>query len=238
MSRVICFVCILQKREMIELSEAPRITHKLRRRFICVPEEIKQASGIVVFERNIRSLVFTTDVAVIMNNNADAVIAVYPFTAQTVITHAIMSVASAPVFYGVGGGVTNGSRVVELARDAEFSGAAGVVVNAPTQPETISYLKEILDIPVVYTVVSENSDYRSRVEAGASILNISGAGKTIDIIKKVRKEFPKIPIIATGGGKGDVILQTIEAGANAISYTPPTSAALLRQIMDEYRETH
>ena len=45
-----------------------------------VPECIQNCTGIRVFGKRIRSLVFTTDVSIIRNCNADAVIAVYPFT--------------------------------------------------------------------------------------------------------------------------------------------------------------
>ena len=42
----------------------------------------------------------------------------------------------------------------------------------------------------------------------------------------IREQFPEVPIIATGGPTDDTIRATIEAGANAITYTPPTSAGL------------
>ena len=52
--------------------------------------------------------------------NADAVIAVYPFTPQPIITQAVMLAADIPVFAGVGGGLTSGNRVVNLAHYAEM----------------------------------------------------------------------------------------------------------------------
>ena len=66
-----------------------------------------------------KSLIFTTDIAIIRNCNADAVLAVYPFTPQQVIMDAIISASSIPVVCGVGGGVTDGIRSVMLAKDAE-----------------------------------------------------------------------------------------------------------------------
>ena len=42
-------------------------------------------------------------------------------------------------------------------------------------------------------------------------------------------------IIATGGGQEDSIKRTIDAGANAISYTPPTTKELFSTMMDDYR---
>ncbi len=96
-----------------------------------MPDEIYAASGIVIMGRRIKSLIFSTDIAIIRNCNADAVLAVYPFTPQQIIADAIVSTSSLPVFCGVGGGTTTGARVVMLAKDAEAFGAMAVVVNAP-----------------------------------------------------------------------------------------------------------
>lgn len=214
----------------------PEYRGVLRHHFIEVPEAIREASGIRVFGRRIKSLVFSTDVAIIKNINADAVIAVYPFTPQPAITHSIMVAADMPVFAGVGGGVTRGPRVVNLAMDAEFQGASAVVVNAPTENEIISQLKKTIDIPVVITVVSELTDIAARLAAGADMINVSGAGRTPFIVRSIREKFPEIPIIATGGPNEDAIRATIEAGANAVTYTPPTNGELFRLAMDKYRE--
>ena len=51
----------------------------------------------------------------------------------------------------------------------------------------------------------------------------------------IRNNFPDVPIIATGGPTGESIARTIAAGANAISYTPPTTNELFRELMDKYR---
>ena len=114
--------------------------------------------------------------------------------------------------------------------------AIGVVVNAPTSNETIMAVRATIDIPIVVTVVSEKTDIQSRLDAGATILNVSGAGKTIDIVKRIRDKFPQVPIIATGGPSDETILKTIEAGANAITYTPPTPAELFKISMEKYRK--
>ena len=214
----------------------PSYEGNLRSHMITIPGCISQCSGIRVFGRRIKSLVFTTDVAILRNINADAVIAVYPFTPQPPITRAILSCADMPVFVGVGGGVTRGSRVVGLAVSAERDGAFGVVVNAPTENEVITRLKEVVEIPVIVTVVSERTDVAARIRAGADILNVSGAAKTPEIVAKIRKEFPKVPIIATGGPTDETIRATIAAGANAITYTPPTNGQLFAESMDRYRK--
>lgn len=214
----------------------PDIKGNLRRHMIEVPEVIQKASGIRVFGKLIKSLAFTTDVAVIKNINADAIIAVYPFTPQPAITSALAGAANVPMFCGVGGGRTTGKRVVNLALDAEFEGAFGVVLNAPTSNETIRAVSEVIDIPIIITVVSEHRDIKARLDAGAQILNVSGASKTIDIVKKIRDANPYVPIIATGGPTEETILATIEAGANAITYTPPTPGELFHDLIAKYRE--
>jgi len=213
----------------------PEIQGNLRRHMVKVPEVINEVSGIRIFGRTIKSLVFTTDVAMIKNCNANAVIAVYPFTPQPVISHALITVSDVPVFCGVGGGTTTGKRVINLAMDAEFQGAIGVVVNAPTPNETLVRLKERIDIPIVVTVVSEREDIDARIKSGAAILNVSGASNSPNIVRSIRKRFPSVPIIATGGPTEDSIMETIEAGANAITYTPPTSAEIFKHIMEKYR---
>jgi isopentenyl diphosphate isomerase/L-lactate dehydrogenase-like FMN-dependent dehydrogenase len=214
----------------------PEIKGSLRNHMIELPLAIREASGILIFGKRIKSIVFTTDVAVIRNTNADAVIAVYPFTPQPVITHSIMAAADVPVFCGVGGGITTGKRVVNLALDAEFQGAIGVVVNAPTSNETLKTMRETIDIPIVVTVVSDKEDFMSRVESGANIFNVSGGANTPAIVRKIREELPSIPIIATGGPTEATIKETIKAGANAVTYTPPTSAEIFSGLMDKYRE--
>jgi hypothetical protein len=214
----------------------PEIEGTLRKNTLKVPECINKVSGIKIFGKHIRSLVFTTDVGIIRNVNADAVIAVYPFTPQPIITQAIMLSADIPVFCGIGGGITQGKRVVNLALHAEFQGAIGVVVNAPTSNDVIEAIRETIDIPVVVTIVSENEDVAARINAGASILNVSGGANTAFIVSKIRSEFPQIPIIATGGPNEELINQTIEAGANAITWTPPTCAEIFRRIMNKYRD--
>ena len=61
-------------------------------------------------------------------------------------------------------------------------------------------------------------------------------GTIIDIVKKIRDQFPEVPIIATGGPSEETIIKTIEAGANAITYTPPTPADLFKISMEKYRK--
>ena len=203
---------------------------------LSVPEAIYTCNGIKICGRRIKSVLFSTDVSIIRNSNADAVIAVYPFTPQPVITQAVMMAADTPVFVGIGGGLTKGERVLGLGNNAEYQGAFGVVVNAPTPNSTVKELKEALDIPVIVTVVSEEDDIAGRLEAGAEIFNVSAASKTPELIEKIRKKYPDIPIMATGGPTDETIKATIAAGANAVTWTPPTNGEVFKDIMDAYRK--
>jgi len=216
----------------------PIYTGTLRSHSVTLPQCISECSGIRIFGRRIKSLAFSTDVAIIKNINADAIIAVYPFTPQPVISQAIINVSDVPVFVGVGGGITTGARAIRLAIQAEHQGAYGVVLNAPTANEIIRQIKEEVDIPVVITVVSEHTDIRARIDAGADFLNVSGAARTPEIVAHIRRQFPEVPIIATGGPSDESILETIRAGANAMTYTPPSNGELFAQLMEKYRETH
>ena len=213
----------------------PEIKGTLRNHLVEVPVVIRECSGIKIFGKRIKSMLFSTDVALIRNSNADAVIAVYPFTPQPLITQALVMAADVPIFCGVGGGITQGKRVINLALDAEFKGAMGVVVNAPTSNEIIKKLRETIDIPIVVTVISEDEDISKRIESGATILNVSGGKNTAKIVRNIREKFPEFPIIATGGPNEKTIKETIQAGANAITYTPPTSSSIMGDLMDDYR---
>lgn len=213
----------------------PQIKGTLRDHVVEVPSVIRECSGIKIFGKRIKSLLFSTDVALIRNTNADAIIAVYPFTPQPLITQALVMAADVPVFCGVGGGITQGKKVINLALDAEFKGAMGVVVNAPTSNEVVKKIRETIDIPVIVTVVSEDEDITKRVEAGTTIFNVSGGKNTAKIVKNIRNKYPQFPILATGGPTDETIMETIQAGANAITFTPPTSASIMGELMDDYR---
>lgn len=214
----------------------PEVTGNLRKSHVQVPKIIQKCSGIRILGKHIKSCIFTTDVAIIKNTDADAVMAVYPFTPQPTITQAILSVSDIPVICGVGGGLTHGIRSANIALHAEFQGAIGVILNSPAPHETIRYVKEHIDIPVIASVATIRTDIKGKIEAGADIINVSGGKETISIIREIRKEYPNIPIIATGGSSDETIEETIRAGANCIIYTPPSITSLFREKMSSYRE--
>ncbi|WP_282143934.1 hydrolase [Cellulophaga baltica] len=218
------------------MDKIPSFGSRLRRNIVTVPEIIEQCSGISVFGQVLKSFLFSTDVAIIRNTNANAIIAIYPFTPQPVISNALILAADKPIFCGVGGGLTTGMRSLELAIHAEFQGAMGVVLNKPTPNSLIAELKEKIDIPVTITIVSDKDDIRGRIKAGVDIFNVSGASKTTDIIKRIKDINPDVAILATGGKSEETIFEAIEAGANAISYTPPSTGELFKEIMTRYRD--
>jgi 2-keto-3-deoxy-6-phosphogluconate aldolase len=136
----------------------------------------------------------------------------------------------------VGGSLTKGIRSITMAKDAEAIGAMGVVVNAAISNVNLAAIAATIDIPVVVTIVTPDTDVAARVAAGASILNVSAADKTPELVRSIRETLPDIPIIATGGPTPESVARTVEAGANAISITPPSTKQLFSEIMRNYRE--
>lgn len=220
----------------MEKNHAPQIESSLRHGILKMPPECYAASGIIVNGRRIKTFVFTTDLAIIRNCDADAVFAVYPFTPQQAISDAIIKGSYIPVFCGVGGGTTRGLRTIGLAKDVESQGAMGVVMNAPITNLNLAAVVAAVDIPVIITVTRMDTDIAARLSAGASILNVACAAQTPQIVASIRERFPQVPIIASGGPTGESIQRTIAAGANAITYTPPSTAELFKRMMTAYRE--
>ena len=179
--------------------EPSPIEGHLRKAAIRVPYEIEEVGGFTLFGRRIQSMIYSTDVAVIRNSNADAVFAVYPFTAQPAITQALLTAAECPVFVGVGGGTTTGKRSVQLAAVSEMQGAAGVIVNSPASPEMVEQIVAMVDIPVIATVVRCDATAHAKVRAGAKILNVAAGKDTPEVLRQLREHYPNIPLIAPGG---------------------------------------
>lgn len=225
-----------EKKSESSKKKMPNVLTQLRQGFINVPEVIRRASGININGKRIKSLIFTTDVSIIANNNADAVLAVYPFTPNPSVIQGISISSDLPIMAGVGGGKTQGLRSAYMALFAESLGSMAVVVNNPTPYSTVQMIDDMVDIPIIMTIVSANSDIEGRINAGVDILNVSGGKHTADMVREIREKFPEVPIIATGGPDDESILETIAAGANAITYTPPSTSKLFASRMAEYRE--
>ena len=177
----------------------PQIGSRLRQHILKIPEAVFQASGIIINGRRIKSFVFTTDLAIIRNCDADAVFAVYPFTPQQAISDAIIRSSYIPVFCGVGGGTTKGIRTVSWRKGVESQGAMGVVLNAPISDLNLLAVSNAVDIPVIITVTHEGTDIASRLQHGAAILNIACGKRDSNVVRKIRSEFPNVPLVASGG---------------------------------------
>lgn len=213
----------------------PNIQSQYRTDLILTPDAIRRASGIIINGRRYKSFLFSSDVATIMYSDADAILAVYPYTPHPSIIQALSIVSPAPLAAGVGGGITQGKRSADIATFADAYGCIAVVLNSAVNVETVKAVNDSVDIPIIYTVISEFQELDDYIAAGVSILNISGARKTRDIVEHYRKLYPDIAIIATGGTNDQTIVDTINAGANAITYTPPTTQEVFQRNMNQYR---
>ena len=66
-------------------------------------------------------------------------------------------------------------------------------------------------------------------------MNVAAGRGTPKVVAEIRERFPHMPIIATGGKTDESIRETISAGADAISWTPPSIKDIEHDMMDEYR---
>lgn len=206
-----------------------------------MPDIIRKASGIVIYGKRIKSIVYSLDVSLLANTDADAVLCVYPFTPNTQILSAVSLVAKAPILVGVGGGLTQGERSARLASHAEENNATAIVLktaivlNGPVTVDTAKMVREYVDIPVIYTVIDKTRDLQPYIDAGVNIFNVSGGKETVELVKWVRKQYPDFPIIASGGKTDESIEATIDAGANAITYT---AYGMMEEYFHEKMETY
>lgn len=227
-------------REVINMTEKPikkipEVVSPLRSSIIEMPDIIRKASGIVIYGKRIKSIVYSLDVSLIANTDADAILCVYPFTPNTQILNAVSLVAKAPILVGVGGGLTQGERSARLASHAEENNATAIVLNGPVTVETTEMVRRYVDIPIIYTVIDKSRPLQPYIDAGVNIFNVSGGKDTVELVKWVREQYPDIPIIASGGKSDKSIEDTINAGANAITYT---AYGMMEQYFHEKMETY
>lgn len=86
-----------------------------------------------------------------------------------------------------------------MAKDVESQGAMGVVLNAPISDLNLLAVSNAVDIPVIITVTHEGTDIASRLQHGAAILNIACGKETPNVVRKIRSEFPNVPLVASVG---------------------------------------
>lgn len=217
------------------IKKIPEVVSPLRSSIIEMPDIIRKASGIVIYGKRIKSIVYSLDVSLIANTDADAILCVYPFTPNTQILNAVSLVAKAPILVGVGGGLTQGERSARLASHAEENNATAIVLNGPVTVETTEMVRQYVDIPIIYTVIDKSRELQPYIDAGVNIFNVSGGKDTVELVKWVREQYPDMPIIASGGKTDESIEDTINAGANAITYT---AYGMMEQYFHEKMETY
>ena len=217
------------------IKKIPEVVSPLRSSIIEMPDIIRKASGIVIYGKRIKSIVYSLDVSLIANTDADAILCVYPFTPNTQILNAVSLVAKAPILVGVGGGLTQGERSARLASHAEENNATAIVLNGPVTVETTEMVRRYVDIPIIYTVIDKSRPLQPYIDTGVNIFNVSGGKDTVELVKWVREQYPDIPIIASGGKSDKSIEDTINAGANAITYT---AYGMMEQYFHEKMETY
>ncbi len=221
----------------VEMPSAPKqLRSNLRKCELPIPPVLNEATGIDVFGRTVKSFVYSTDPYIIRNCNADAVLALAPFTCQSIITEMLIKLSERPVFVGVAGAITNGLRSVELARIAEAQGAAGVCVSPGADVFTVESIANSVDIPVVVSVAGYDQFSQEKIAAGASMINVVAGRNTAEVTRLYRESNQDMIILATAGKTSESALTTIGSGADALSWTPPSIVEIERQLMQNTRD--
>ena len=88
----------------------------------------------------------------------------------------------------------------------------------------------MVDIPVIATVTEDDEITECKILAGAAIINVAAGARTAQVVASIRAHHPEIPILASGGGREDRILATIDAGADAITWTTNIKSLRWRRV--------
>ncbi|MDM1503526.1 hypothetical protein HX071_15160 [Myroides marinus] len=196
---------------------------------------IDSCKGLVLNNQKVKSILFSTDIALIENNDADAILAVYPFAPSQKIIKTLIEFSNKPVICGIGGGITQGDFSITMAKKAEALGAAAVIVNQPFKNEDIAEVSKHISIPIISSVSTINFDFKARIEAGVSCFNVTGGTETLKIVDHIKTNYPDVAVISTGGKTNESLRKIAQAKVNAIILTPPSNGELFRSIMDGYR---
>ena len=148
----------------------------------------KACEGIVLGGKTIKSVLFSTDMALIENNDADAVLAVYPFAPSPKIMKALIDFSDKPVICGVGGGLTQGKVAIGMAIEAEALGAAAIIVNQPFKNEHIAYA--VPGYPVMATGGKSMDSIESAIESGADAIVLTPPSSG-ELFKNIMDQYRK-----------------------------------------------
>ena len=200
-----------------------------------VPEIITQrCGGITVKGHTLKSFAYTTDAVIIRNTNANAILAVYPFTGEPVITQRCSpwrrcrcssAWVEAPPPVRVWQSWPWWRRCRRGRRDHQRAGTGGNHRNDHVDGGHPRHRHGHGDDEIT----------ECKILAGAAIINVAAGARTAQVVASIRAHHPEIPILASGGGREDRILATIDAGADAITWTPPSAQQLQSQMMAKYR---
>jgi hypothetical protein len=206
---------------------------------LTTPEIIGQScQGLLLGNKNVKSLLFSTDMALIENNDADAILAVYPFAPSPKIIKTLIDFSGKPVVCGVGGGVTRGKKSLEMALYAQEMGAAGIIVNIPFENKDIKIIREKISIPIIASVASSDYQFlKDKIDSGVAVFHVSGGMHTNTIVKDITSQFPGFPVMATGGKSLTNIQESITSGAKAVVLSPPSNKDLFKTVMDKHRSS-
>ena len=80
-----------------------------------------------------------------------------------------------------------------------------------------------------------DAEVGERVWAGAASINVAAGRRTPDVVQQIRQRHPSIPLLASGGSTDESMAETIVAGANALTWTPPNAQEMQRSMMMRYR---
>ncbi len=157
------------------------------------------------------------------------------FEKSNTIDRAVIEFSQSPVFCDIGGGLLWEETTIKSAVGAFEAGAAGVVISKPTSPEIINRIRAEVEGKLIYTVIFNKEPVDELADAGVDIFNVSTGESTAETVFMIRELFPEIPIMANGGPYDSTIFHTIEMGADAIVFNPPTATEILRSVFDGYR---
>lgn len=195
----------------------------------------RKCMGLCLNKQVVKSIFFSTDLALIENNNCDAILAVYPFPPSAKIMKSLIEFSHKPVICGIGGGMTHGKTALNMAVEAEQLGASAVIVNQPFKNSDILKIKQRISIPIISSVSSLNFNFKERIESGVSFFNITGGKNTIHIIDYLKENFPGIPFVCTGGKTMSNLNEVLDKKVYGVVLTPPSNGDLFKKIMDKYR---
>jgi len=210
--------------------------HKSKSMLFLTPPVIEdKCEGIILGGVKVKSILFSTDLAIIENTQCDAVLAVYPFSPSLKIMKTLIDFCEKPVICGVGGGVTKGKVSLDMAVAAQNMGASAVIVNQPFKNSDLKKMRKLITIPIIASVSTTDFDFMGRLAAGTDIFNITGGVNTPNVIDKLLEDLPQVPFICTGGQSTGSLEKILDKKPSAIVLTPPSGAGIFKDIMEGYR---